>query len=100
MSLNERLHGDLKRAMRSRDAPRRSTIRFLMSEIHNVEISTKRTLEENEIVGILAQQAQQRRDSIEIFGQAGRRDLVSKEQAELDIILEYLPHQLDREEIA
>ena len=99
MSLRTRLEEDLKDAMRSRDAQRRSVIRYLRSEIRNEEIAGQTSLDDGGITRVLARQAQQRRDSIEAFAQGNRPDLVEKEKAELAIILEYLPEQLSREEI-
>lgn len=99
MSLLEKLRDDLKTAMRRRDDLRRSVLRYLLSELHNQEIARQRPLTEEEVLALLSRQAQQRRDSIEAFQKGGRQDLVDKEQAELEVILEYLPRQLSREEI-
>jgi uncharacterized protein YqeY len=100
MSLRERFDEELKAAMRGGDQLRRDVIRLLRSEIHNEEIARKDVLDEDGIVAVLSRQAQQRRDSIEAFAGANRHDLVEKEEAELGIILEYLPEQMSAEEIA
>ena len=100
MSLKERLEAELKEAMRSRDALRRSVIRNLRSEIHNDEIARQADLDEEGTIRVLSRQAQQRRESIEAYTQGNRGDLAEQEKAELAIIQEYLPEQLSDEEIA
>ena len=99
MSLRSRLEEDQTQAMRNRDRSRLVVIRSLRSEIHNEEIARQATLDEEGITGVLSRQAQQRRDSIEAFTNGNRQDLVEKEEAELAIIIEYLPEQMSREEI-
>ena len=85
--------------MRLGDVIRRSVIRYLRSEIHNEEIASQAVLDDDAIIGILSRQAQQRRESIEAYLNGGRQDLVDKEEAELAIILEYMPKQLSKTEI-
>ena len=99
MTMKSRLDDDLKQAMRDRDTVRRDVIRYLRSEIRNQEIRIQEDLDDEGIVQVLSRQAQQRRDSIQAFAEAKRVDLVEKEQAELTIIMEYLPQQMTREEI-
>ena len=99
MTMKARLDDDLKQAMRSRDNARRDVIRYLRSEIRNQEIRVQEDLDDEGVVQVLSRQAQQRRDSIEAFSEANRTDLVDKEQAELEIILEYMPRQMTSDEI-
>ena len=99
MTMKTRLEDDLKQAMRSRDAARRDVIRYLRSEIRNQEIKVQEDLDDDGVVQVLSRQAQQRRDSIEAFTEANRTDLVEKEQAELEIIMEYMPQQMTSDEI-
>ncbi len=98
-SLNERLTGDLKQAMKSGDTMRRNVIRLMMSAIKNAEIAKRGELEEPDIIGVIAKEARQRQESIDAFKQGNRPDLVAQEEAELVIIQEYLPQQASREEI-
>ena len=86
--------------MRKGDSTRRSVIRYVRSKIHDEEIARLATLDDDAIIDQLGKQAQQRRDSIEAFRSGNRQDLVEKEEAELAIILEYLPEQMSSEEIA
>ena len=99
MSLKDKLTEDLKQAMRQGDEQRRSTLRLVMAAIKNAEIEKRRELEEGELLAIIAKEAKQRRESIAEFERGGRQDLVDREEAELQILLAYLPEQLSREEI-
>ena len=100
MALKETLTNDLKDAMRQRDAVRRDTIRLLLSAI-GYEEKAKRTdaLPDNAVLQVLSKQAQQRRDSIEAYQNGNRPDLVEKEEAELAIVIKYLPQPLTADEI-
>ncbi|MBI2908563.1 MAG: GatB/YqeY domain-containing protein [Chloroflexi bacterium] len=99
MALQEKLATDLKEAMRKGDATRRSTIRLAMAAIHNAEIAQGRPLADGDVFGVLAKEVKQRRDSIVEFAKGNRQDLVAKEEAELNVLLEYLPQQMSREEV-
>ena len=99
MSLRSRLDEDLKQAMRDKNVARRDVLRYLRSEIHNQEIASQTTLDDDGIQAVLVKQAQQRRDSIEAFRDAGRSDLVEDEETGLAIVMEYLPQQMTPDEI-
>lgn len=99
MTLKSQLDDDLRNAMRSRDTLRRDVIRYIRSEIRNQEIRDQKDLDDQAVLQVLTRQAQQRRDSIEAFQDAGRNDLVEKEQAELGVIMDYMPEQMSRDEI-
>ena len=90
---------DLKQALRSEDKVRRSVIRLVMAVIKNAEIARQATLDNADILGIIAKEARQRGESIEAFKLGNRHDLVAQEEAELTILNEYLPQQMTREEI-
>lgn len=98
-SLKQNLTNDLKQAMRSRDEIKRSVIRLLMAAIGNAEIARQSSLEDTDILGIIAKEVRQRKESIEAFKQGNRQDLVAREEAEMAILEEYLPQQVSREEI-
>jgi len=99
MSLKDKLIEDLKQAMRQGDERRRSTLRLVMAAIKNAEIEKRRDLEEGELLAVIAREAKQRRESMAQFEQGGRQDLADREEAELQILLAYLPEQLSREDI-
>ena len=99
MTMKTRLADDMKQAMRDRDVLRRDVIRYLRSEVRNQEIREQKELDDAGVVQVLSRQAQQRRDSIEVYRDADRQDLVEKEESELSVILSYLPQQMTSEEI-
>jgi hypothetical protein len=100
MTLEQRLRDDLEGAMRKGDKVRRSAIRMVMAGVKNAEIDRRAGLEDGDVLGILAREVRQRRESIEAFSKGNRRDLVAQEEAELAVLLEYLPQQISRQEIA
>jgi len=97
--LKQKLTDDLKQALRDGDKVRRSVIRLVIAAIRNAEIARRATLEDADILGIIAKEIRQRKESIEAFKQGQRQDLVAQEEAELAILEEYLPRQMTREEI-
>ena len=98
-ALKQKLSDDLKQALRDRDRCRISVIRLIMSAVHNTEIAKRAPLEESDILGVVAKEAKQRKESIEAFKQGDRQDLVDQEEAELAILKEYLPEQMSRDDI-
>lgn len=100
MSLKERLNNDLKDALRSGDEQRKATLRMALAALHNAEIEAGGELDESAVLGVLAKEAKQRRESIEEFRKGRRDDLVAREEAQLAIIEQYLPQQMSRDEIA
>ena len=99
MSIQEKLQQDLEKALRARDEVRKAAIRYIRSEIRNQELSERRILDDKGVISVLSRQARQRRESIEAFRQGNRQDLVDKEEAELAIIVEYLPEQMTEGQI-
>ncbi len=87
---------DLKGAMRQGDETLRSVIRYLRSEIKNAEIAKRAPLDDAGVVEVISKQVKQHKESIAEFKKGKREDLVSKEEAELAILLRYLPQQMDR----
>jgi uncharacterized protein YqeY len=99
MSLKERIVSDLTSAMKSKDAARLSALRMVKANIMNREIEKGGELSDEETSKALQALVKQRRDSIEQYQQAGRNELADKEQAEIDVIEEYLPQAATHEEI-
>jgi len=100
MGLKARLDEDLKRAIREQDALRRTVLRTIRSEVHNEEIALQKSLDDDDgIVGVISRQVRQRRESIYEFRKGQREDLVEREEAELAVLLDYLPTQLTPEEL-
>jgi len=99
MGIKDQLDTDLKNAMRSGDKFRTTTLRGLKSAIRYAEIEVGGDLDEKDLLGVIAKQAKQRRDSIAEFKKANRVDLVEKEEAELAILEQYLPAQMSEAEV-
>jgi hypothetical protein len=124
MGLKEQLAADLKDAMRARDEVRMVTLRGALAAVRLAEdaaaeslfvkggrtaeitperqaaIERARALSEEQVLAVVQKQVKQRRDSMAEFEKAGRPDLVAKEAAELAVLQQYLPAQLDRDAIA
>ena len=99
VDLKGKLNNDLKQAMRGGDNERRSVLRLVLAAVKNAEITQKAALENNDILGVIAKEARQRKESIEAFKQGNRQDLADKEEGELAILQEYLPQQMTRDEV-
>ena len=99
MTLQGRLTADLKQALKTGDTTRRSVIRMVIAGIKNAEIAKSAPLDDAGVTDVLAKEVKQHRESIAEFSKGNRQDLVAKEEAELSIILEYLPKQISREEV-
>lgn len=98
-TIKERLEEDIRNTMRARNRERLETLRFLKSQIQLVEKNNLKELDESGVTDVVAKQAKDRRESIEMFGQGGRADLVTKEEASLAVLLEYMPEQLGDDEL-
>ena len=99
-SLKDRITDDMKAAMRAREADRLGAIRMLLAAIKQKEVDERIVADDAQVAQIVDKLIKQRRDSIAQFQQAGRTDLVDKEQAELAVLSAYLPRQLTDDEVA
>ena len=99
MPLQERLTSDLKTALRARATLERDVLRFTLNALQYEEKARGRPLEEQEALAVLQREARKRRESIKLFEQGGRQELVDKETAELAVLEAYLPAQKGREEV-
>ena len=89
----------MKSAMRSKDSARLGTIRLLLAAIKQKEIDERIDAVDTDIVVIIDKMLKQRRDSIEAFNKADRKDLVEKEEFELKVLQDYMPQQLTEKEV-
>ena len=99
MNLTQHINEDLKTAMKSGNKLRLETLRMLRAQI--IEFEKKgldRPMNEDDEMSILMSASKKRKEAIEIFTKAGRMELVEQETKELEIISEYLPKQLSRED--
>jgi uncharacterized protein YqeY len=99
MSLTSKIQADMRSAMKSKNADFVSTIRLLLAAIKQQEIDKREQLTDSDVLTIVERLVKQRRESIQIYTEAGRNDLASKESAELEILTIYLPKQLSDEEV-
>ncbi|MGB5473169.1 MAG: GatB/YqeY domain-containing protein [Gammaproteobacteria bacterium] len=99
MSIKDRIQQDMKDAMRARDSARLGTIRLIMAAIKQREVDERIELDDTQVITVLEKMVKQRRESIAQFEQAGRDDLVAKENSELEVITPYMPAALSEAEI-
>ena len=98
-NIKERLDEDIRKTMRARDRERLETLRFLKSQIQLAEKNALKEFDDSGVTEVITKQAKDRRESIEMFGQGGREDLVEKERAALAILQEYMPEQMTLDQI-
>jgi len=100
--LRERFNEDLKTAMKARDQGAVSTLRMINATLKDRDIAARpkgiTQVDEAEIVDMLQKMVRQRQESIELYKQGGRQELVDKEQSEIDLIERYLPTKLSDSE--
>ena len=99
MTFRERLDADLKTAMKAKDEVGLSVIRMIRSVVKNREIDQKKILDDAGIFEVVAMLVKQHRESVRMFRDAGRDELVAKEEAELALLLDFLPRQLTEDEV-
>jgi len=99
LALKERLAADFKDAMKRKDEIRKNTINFARAAIKQYEVDNREELDDEGILTILSKQVKMRKDAIPDFETAGRMDLVDSYNAEIAVLREYLPRQMDNDEI-
>lgn len=99
MSLKAQLMEDLKTSMKNKDTLRKNTITMVRAGIKQIEVDERVELDDDGVIKILNKQLKEKRNSIEEFKKGNRQDLVDQANAEIDILLEYLPKQLTEEEL-
>lgn len=96
-TLKQQLRDDLTTAMKARDQLRSSTLRMVLTALTNAEVAGKEAIEltDEQVLGVLSSEAKKRREAAVAFADGGRAEAAAKEEAELGVILRYLPEQLD-----
>ena len=89
----------MKEAMKAREKERLATIRLIQAEFKRVEVDERIEIDDARALAIMDRMVKQRRDSISQFESAGRDELAAIEQAEINVIQEFLPQQLSEGEI-
>ena len=105
MSKREEFNTALKNALKSKDKVAMSTVRLILAALKDRDIDARshgqnEGITESEILSMLQSMVKQRRDSIKMYEEGGRKDLADREQAEINVIQEFLPRQLTPEELA
>ncbi|HVZ09642.1 GatB/YqeY domain-containing protein [Rhodopila sp.] len=100
MSLREQFTDQLKTSMKAGDAPRTSTLRMIMAKLKDTDIAARPKgidkVPDEEIIAMLRGMAKSRRESVDLYKQGNRPDLVAKEEAEIAVIEGFLPRQMDQ----
>lgn len=101
MTLKDRLVEDMKVAMKAKEEGkvRLSVIRLARAAIKNAEIDKKIEFNDAQVIEVLAHEVKQRRDSLEVYENAGRPETVKALEEELVVLMNYLPQQLSEGEI-
>ncbi len=97
MSLKEKLMEDLKASMKNKDKVRKNTVTMIRAAVTQLEVDNRVELSDDDVIGIIAKQVKQKKDSIDDFKAGNREDLVTLTEEEIAILTEYLPEQLSLE---
>jgi len=99
MSLNAQIKSDIKDAMRAKDKVKRDTLRNIQAAVKQIEVDERREVTDADLEAIMMKYLKQREDAKTQFADAGRDDLVAKEDAEIAIVKAYLPEPMDDAEL-
>lgn len=99
MTLKEQLMADFKDAMKAKDEVKKNTISFARAAIKQYEVDNRQELDDEGIIAILSKQVKMRKDALSDFENAGRTDLADDYKAEIEILMNYLPEQMDESKI-
>lgn len=99
--LKNKIRADLTTAMKAREKERTGTLRMLLAAIQTGETSgSKHELTDEDVLKVIAREIKKRRESAEVYAEAGRSELADAETNEANILAEYQPQQLDDDELA
>ena len=99
MSLKDQITEDMKTAMRAKDSERLGTIRLLLSAIKQKEVDERVVVDDVMVIAIIDKMIKQRKDSIDAFTKADRKDMADKEASEITVLTAYLPARLSPDEV-
>ena len=97
--LKEKLLEDLKNCMKEKNVVRKNVIQMVRAAILQVEKDKQITLDDNQIIDIIAKESKKRKDALGDYEKSGREDLINEIKEEIEILAEYLPKQLSLEEV-
>jgi uncharacterized protein YqeY len=98
--LQNRIHDEMKTAMRAKDKPRLGIIRLMLSEFKRIEVDERIDLDEARVLAVLDKMVKQRRDSAQQYEDADRQELADQEHFEITVITEFLPQALSDDEVS
>lgn len=98
--LKQTLTDSIKTSMKARELERVKVLRNVQAVIKQIEIDRRIELDDADVLDVLQKQLKQRQESLSIFTENGRDDLATKEQFEIDIINQFMPKQMEDDEIA
>ena len=99
MPLKDQVTEDMKTAMRAKDSERLGTIRLLLAACKQKEVDERVVLDDVAVIAIIDKMIKQRKDSIEAFTKADRKDMADKEAQEITVLTAYLPARLSADEV-
>ena len=99
MSLKDQITEDMKTAMRAKDTERLGTIRLLLAACKQKEVDERVVLDDAMVIAIIDKLIKQRKDSVEAFTKADRKDMADKEAAEMKVLQAYLPQRMSADEV-
>ena len=99
MLLKDHITDHMKTAMRAKDSERLGTIRLLLSAIKQKEVDERVVVDDVMAIAIIDKMIKQRKDSIDAFTKADRKDMADKEAAEITVLAAYLPARLSADEV-
>lgn len=99
MALKDILAQDLKSSMKNKETIRKNTVQLIRTAILQTEKDKKVTLNDEDILGIIARQLKQRKDVLPEYEKSGRADLIAQLKEEMDVLMGYLPKQLTMDEL-
>ena len=99
MSLKEQLAADLKESMKNKQTVRKNTVQMVRTAILQKEKDDRVTLDDGDILEVIAKQLKQRKDALPEYEKSGREDLISQLKEEMDVLMGYLPKQLTPDEL-
>ena len=99
-SIKSKIDQDIKEALKAGNNLKLGVLRMLKSEIKYKEIDKGSELSDDEVISVLSSSVKKRKESIEQFGKGGRDDLVSREKAEVEVVMKYMPEQLTEERLS
>ena len=99
MSLIAQIEEELAVAMRERDAPRRDTLRLILSNLRSAEKELQRPLNDQEELQVLQRERKRRREAADAFREGGRDEQADHEEAELAVLEEFMPEPLSEDEV-